>query len=117
MPAVLQAHEWVREQVRSGALSSAHDIAEGGLAVALAECCIAGGIGALAWPQHGVDPFGEDLGTGFVVSGPIEVFAGVPGVTVIGEVGGDCLWFESVFNLPVSELAAAYRGGLDRLLR
>ena len=33
----------VREAVRSGALRSAHDIAEGGLAVALAECCIAGG--------------------------------------------------------------------------
>ena len=29
-----------------GALHSAHDIAEGGIAVALAECCIAGGIGA-----------------------------------------------------------------------
>ena len=30
----------------TGALTSAHDIAEGGLAVALAECCLAGGIGA-----------------------------------------------------------------------
>ena len=36
----------VREAVRAGALRSAHDIAEGGLAVALAECCIAGGLGA-----------------------------------------------------------------------
>ena len=33
-------------RVRSGALRSAHDVAEGGVAVALAECCIAGGVGA-----------------------------------------------------------------------
>jgi phosphoribosylformylglycinamidine synthase II len=36
----------VRDAVRAGRLSSAHDIAEGGLAVALAECCLAGDIGA-----------------------------------------------------------------------
>jgi phosphoribosylformylglycinamidine synthase II len=36
----------VRGAMRAGALSSAHDIAEGGLAVALAECCLAGGLGA-----------------------------------------------------------------------
>ena len=44
--AVREVHEKVRDAVRSGALKSAHDIAEGGLAVALAECCIAGGVGA-----------------------------------------------------------------------
>ena len=36
----------VREAVRAGAVSSAHDVAEGGFAVALAECCLAGAIGA-----------------------------------------------------------------------
>ena len=36
----------MRDAVRAGSLSSAHDIAEGGLAVALAECCLEGGIGA-----------------------------------------------------------------------
>ncbi len=36
----------VRAAVRAGTLSSAHDVAEGGLAVALAECCLAGGLGA-----------------------------------------------------------------------
>ena len=34
----------VREGVLSGLLGSAHDCAEGGLAVALAECCIASGV-------------------------------------------------------------------------
>jgi phosphoribosylformylglycinamidine synthase II len=46
LQAVRRAHALVREAVREGLLSSAHDIAEGGLAVALAECCLAGGLGA-----------------------------------------------------------------------
>ena len=40
------AHARVRQAMRAGALTSAHDIAEGGLSTALAECCIAGGVGA-----------------------------------------------------------------------
>ena len=39
-------HAAVREAVRAGSVRSCHDIAEGGLAVALAECCLLGGIGA-----------------------------------------------------------------------
>jgi phosphoribosylformylglycinamidine synthase len=46
LAAILAAHDAVRAAVRAGLLSSAHDIAEGGLAVALAECCLAGGLGA-----------------------------------------------------------------------
>jgi phosphoribosylformylglycinamidine synthase len=37
----------VRSLVRRGILHSAHDCAEGGLGVAVAECCIAGSVGAL----------------------------------------------------------------------
>jgi phosphoribosylformylglycinamidine synthase II len=44
--AVAGAQEAVRDAVRAGALASAHDVAEGGLAVALAECCLGGGLGA-----------------------------------------------------------------------
>jgi phosphoribosylformylglycinamidine synthase subunit PurL len=62
----------VRGAVRSGALASAHDIAEGGLATALAECCLAGGLGAEVVLAETVKPlralFGEAPG-GFVVSG------------------------------------------------
>ncbi|MEA5605325.1 phosphoribosylformylglycinamidine synthase subunit PurL [Nostoc sp. UHCC 0252] len=35
-----------REGIRNGWIRSAHDSAEGGLAIALAECCIAGNLGA-----------------------------------------------------------------------
>ncbi|MFZ1927253.1 MAG: phosphoribosylformylglycinamidine synthase subunit PurL [Solirubrobacteraceae bacterium] len=44
--AVAKAQDAVREAVRGGTLTSAHDVAEGGLAVALAECCLGGGLGA-----------------------------------------------------------------------
>src|SRR5262249_30921385 len=55
----------VRELVRSGAVKSAHDCSEGGLAVALAECCVMDGIGASVRLSSGSVPihaylFGED---------------------------------------------------------
>jgi phosphoribosylformylglycinamidine synthase len=88
--AVRDAIVAVRDAVRAGSLSSAHDIAEGGLAVALAECCLAGGIGASIHIDGDVKAlpllYGEAPG-GFVVSGPREVVAELG--TVIGEVGGD----------------------------
>jgi phosphoribosylformylglycinamidine synthase subunit PurL len=103
------AHEAVRARVRSGAFRSAHDIAEGGLAVALAECCIAGGLGASVRLPAGIDPFGEAPGRGFVVSGPREALAGF---VVIGEVGGETLRVEGLLEVGVSELRAARESGL-----
>ena len=82
------AHGTVRSRVRSGAFRSAHDVAEGGVAVALAECAVAGGLGATVDLPKGLDPFGEAPGRGFIVSGPREALAGF---VVIGEVGGDAL--------------------------
>src|SRR5207245_9600017 len=46
LDAVLAAQRAVREAVSAGSLASAHDIAEGGLALALAEACLAGSLGA-----------------------------------------------------------------------
>jgi phosphoribosylformylglycinamidine synthase len=74
--AVRSAQFAVRGAVRLGGLSSVHDIAEGGLAIALAECCLAGRLGAdvrlAAAEEDGADPlqtlFGESTG-GFLVSG------------------------------------------------
>jgi len=103
------AHETVRSRVRSGAFHSAHDIAEGGVAVALAECCVAGGLGASVRLPHGLDPFGEAPGRAFVVSGSREALA--PFV-VIGEVGGDALAIEGLLDIPLSELRDAREGGL-----
>jgi phosphoribosylformylglycinamidine (FGAM) synthase-like enzyme len=92
--AVLAAQAAVREAVRAGAVRSAHDIAEGGLAVALAECCLAGGVGAEVTlgdvPDVTAALFGEGPG-GFVVSGAAaalaELAARAP-VRMLGTVGG-----------------------------
>src|ERR1700729_1810755 len=107
--AVRDAHERVRLGINAGALHNAHDIAEGGLAVALAECCIAGRIGATVRVPETLDPFAEALGRAFVVSGPPEV---LDGLTIIGQVGGDRLELEGYLKLAVSELRDARERGL-----
>ena len=92
--AVARACEIVRDAVRAGRLSSAHDVSDGGLAVALAESAIAGGVGCEANVEHlrerGAQPeealFGEGPG-GFVVSGERAVLEEL-GATLLGKVGG-----------------------------
>ena len=107
-------HAAVRQGVRSGALRSAHDVAEGGVAVALAECCIAGGLGARVALDAPL--FAEGPGA-FVVSGPRAALARFgAAATEIGEVGGDALVIERELELPVAELARAHAEGLVRLL-
>jgi phosphoribosylformylglycinamidine synthase len=111
-PAVLDAQQRVRLAVRSEALQNAHDIAEGGIMVALAECCIAGGIGAEVTLPQGLHPFAESLGVGFIVSGDLS---GFEDAIVLGRVGGDTLNVAGVLNLPVSELAEIRERGLASL--
>jgi phosphoribosylformylglycinamidine synthase II len=124
--AVRKAQEAVRDAVRRGELRSAHDIAEGGLAVALAECCLAGGHGAQV-DFRGADAdgerllealFGEGAG-GFVLSGPRPVLAALARelqLTFVGEVGGDQLAFtldgDVTLSWPLAELREARTRGL-----
>ncbi len=136
MGAVRTAQFAVRGAVRVGALSSAHDIAEGGLAVALAECCLAGGLGVAAE----LEPFGEGraMGGGGTGEGDAEghaaafaaLFGEAPGgflvsgtpsgvrslgrrtpTRVIGTVGGDSLRIalnDSHVEVSLDELARAH---------
>jgi phosphoribosylformylglycinamidine synthase len=112
--AVRDAREAVRDGIRSAALHNAHDIAEGGLAVAIAECCVAGGIGARVQLPDGFELFGESPGTGYVVSGPPEAVAQIG--KVIGSVGGSELQIEGVLSIAVSELAAVRDHGLAKFV-
>jgi phosphoribosylformylglycinamidine synthase len=92
--AVATACATVRAAVRAGKLSSAHDISDGGLACALAECAIAAGTGCRVDVQplreRGCSPedalFGEGTG-GFLLSGDREALESL-GATTIGETGG-----------------------------
>jgi phosphoribosylformylglycinamidine synthase II len=112
MAAARTAHRVVREGVASGRFHSAHDIAEGGLAVALAECCIAGRMGAAVRVPDGVHPFAEAPGRAFIVSGPPSELEGVDGLELIGRVGGSRLKLDGLLELAVSDLAAARERGL-----
>ncbi|MBU6337189.1 MAG: phosphoribosylformylglycinamidine synthase subunit PurL [Acidobacteria bacterium] len=115
--AVAATQEAVREAVRGGRISSAHDIAEGGLAVALAECCLAGSIGAAVELADGTDAalFGEAPG-GFILSGhqgAIEELAGQVPLEVIGHVGGESLVIEAggeELEWSLDELRSAHDG-------
>jgi phosphoribosylformylglycinamidine synthase len=92
---VAAACEIVRDAVRAGKLSTAHDVSDGGLAVAIAECAIAGNVGCETNIEHlrerGAQPeealFGEGPG-GFLVSGDRAVLEEL-GAVLIGTVGGD----------------------------
>jgi phosphoribosylformylglycinamidine synthase II len=101
----LSLHAAVRELIREGQTQSAHDCSEGGLAVALAECCISGPmpLGALVeLPLEGMLPeqllFNESQSRVVLSVRPENVdvvltalqFHRVP-AAVIGEVGGASL--------------------------
>jgi len=123
--AVHAAQFAIRGAVRVGALSSAHDIAEGGLATALAECCLAGGLGAdVRLPATGdgdplADLFGEAPG-GFLISGTpngVSSLGRRTPVSVIGTVGGDSLQIgigDLLLSVTLAELARAH-GALAEL--
>jgi phosphoribosylformylglycinamidine synthase len=122
LDSVLAAHEAVRDGVRSGAIESAHDISEGGLAVALAECVALGSVGcAVEVPElDDVSLFGEAPGRGFIVSGSRELVEAIPGAVVIGDTGGPNLTITDSDGERVSVAAADLReardGGLRRFL-
>ena len=102
----------------AGVLSSAHDVSDGGLAVALAECAIQGEVGAAISLEPGVRPsallFGESAGRVIVTYTP-EALAAVAGAAKkagvplarIGRVGGDRLQI-SIGDRPcINEAVAA----------
>ncbi len=122
-------NDFLAAAARGKLLSSAHDCAEGGLAVALAEGCLFGGFGAeLAWEPE-VSPaaalFGESQSR-VLLSLPEKNLAAVESLarqydlptTVLGRVGGDAfrlkLGSDSV-EAPVAELAAIHRDSLAAL--
>ena len=96
--ALRAAQAAIRDAVRTGSLSSAHDVAEGGFLVAVAESCLAGDIGVSLelGPNDELERslFGEAPGAGFVVSGPREALDSLAqhvALDVLGTVGGDAL--------------------------
>jgi phosphoribosylformylglycinamidine synthase II len=109
-----------------GLLATAHDLSDGGLAVALAESCLRGGVGCTVRLPPGDDPFtalfSESAGRCLVAVRPGAEAAlgrlrdehGVPG-QAIGTVGGDGLAVDGWFTIPLAELTAAHGRTLPAL--
>ncbi|MDM7999067.1 MAG: phosphoribosylformylglycinamidine synthase subunit PurL [Dehalococcoidia bacterium] len=114
--------------IRRGVIKSAHDCSDGGLAVALAECAILGGVGFTGrWNISGrrdAALFGE-APSRFVISVPPEKVSllkkeasrwGV-GLVKLGTVGGTRLVIEGLTDMRTEDLRSAWHGGLERALR
>jgi len=124
---------FVAAAIRDRVVKSAHDVSEGGLAVALAECCFStlhrGPIGAEVRIPSRLevlrDLFGESS-TRIVLSttNPAELLkrAGQMGLNAhdLGRVGGKRLTMtyegERAVDLSIDELETAWRGGLSKFL-
>jgi phosphoribosylformylglycinamidine synthase II len=129
-PPVDLAHEkrvgdHVRSLIRSGIVTAAHDVSDGGIAVALAEMAMASGIGAIVPGLVDIDPipvfFGEDQGRYLLTlsidphgddwnallrqQSDLGIFA-----PWIGSTGGNTLKLGDARAIPVSELTAVHEG-------
>ena len=118
--------EFILAAAHAGLLRSAHDVAEGGMLVALAEACLLGNHGVRCPPLH-ADPelrgdamlFGESQSR-YVVSAlsrsmpELQTLARRNHVEIqlLGMVGGDSLQFEGQFKVSLAELREAHEGAL-----
>jgi len=117
--------------IERGIVRSAHDVSEGGLAVALAECCIGGpekALGARIETHEMMRAdallFGESQSR-IIVSikerdlGRLREITGKEGapLRVIGVVGGTRLIIQPVIQAPVDELKSIWSSSLERRLK
>jgi phosphoribosylformylglycinamidine synthase len=119
--------------IRAGLVESAHDCADGGIAVALVEAALPAGVGCkVALPAQSLalefQLFAEDAGRVVVSCDPtclarIQQVAEEYGVLsdVLGETGTDAVEIQVdgrvVIAASVPELSAAYEGALERALQ
>ncbi|MFS0738383.1 phosphoribosylformylglycinamidine synthase subunit PurL [Sphingomonas sp. 1P06PA] len=116
----------VRKLIADGVATAVHDISDGGVAVALTEMALAGGIGAAIEPDERASPagwcFGEDQG-GYLVT----VAAGDPAIAAlastravplqrIGRTGGETIEVRGLCNVTLFDLRAAHEGFFPALM-
>jgi phosphoribosylformylglycinamidine synthase len=107
---------------REGQITSAHDLADGGLAQTLAESALRYGVGArlhLAGDAF-TALFSESTARVVVTTsdpGAVRTAAAQAGVSVtgLGTTGGDALTLDGVLDLPLAELRAAWSATLPAL--
>jgi phosphoribosylformylglycinamidine synthase subunit PurL len=114
----------VAAAAREGLLASAHDLSDGGLAIALAESCIRGAQGCrVTLPGDPfTDLFSESSGRAVVsvTPGHEAEFAALCAAneipaTTLGVTGGNSLTVEATFEIPVDELRRVWEDTLPAL--
>jgi phosphoribosylformylglycinamidine synthase len=119
---------FVRELIRTSAVTAVHDCSDGGLLVAVAEMALAGGIGvSLDTPPPGLPAhavwFGEDQGRYVLAIAPeraAEVVAlarrrSLP-ARIIGTAGGDAIALPGEPPLPLAKLRDTHEAWLPRYM-
>jgi phosphoribosylformylglycinamidine synthase len=104
--------------IRAGLIKACHDIAEGGLAVAVAEMCIAGRLGVALTDLGHQDTttalFSESCGRHVIELSPADldhVRAEIGSLTVLGTVSDDdTMTFPDGTTIAVADLVAAHTG-------
>jgi phosphoribosylformylglycinamidine synthase II len=120
-------HRVLVEAAREDLLAASHDCSDGGVAVALAECAIAGNTGfAVSLPGDlpwYVGMFAESASRAVVAVRPdrassLEALAAGHGVawSRLGETGGPRMVFDGLFEVSVDEARATYEEAIPRLL-
>jgi phosphoribosylformylglycinamidine synthase len=123
----LAIHRALLDVIEAGLVKSAHDCSEGGVAVALAECALAGGIGATVALDDDLAPvpslFSETQGRIVLTCAESdadkvidELIAHRVLFSVIGEVGGDRLVIEDKIDVALADLEQAWGPTLERLV-
>jgi phosphoribosylformylglycinamidine synthase len=118
--ATYQVHRRVAELIATGQVVAAHDVSDGGLAVALAEMCIASGLGAtidLSSAAIPLDLWKEPVAT-YVLEMPAKA-AACSGWTIIGTVSAESMLRITrgpgeKIEIAVGELDAAWRSPLTQ---
>jgi phosphoribosylformylglycinamidine synthase len=111
----------------AGLVTTAHDLSEGGLAVALAESCLQGGTGVHlelpgTLPPH-VALFSESQSRA-LVSVPAERLADFEDIAaeldvpihILGTTGGTSLEIKGMLKLSLDEMRAVYDTALERVI-
>jgi phosphoribosylformylglycinamidine synthase II len=107
-----------------GLSTAGHDLSDGGLAMALAESCLSGGMGCtVTLPADAAAfLFSESSGRAIVAvrPGADAEFAGLCAqaglaATVLGATGGTALTVSGLFSVPLDELAGVHRGALPAI--
>ncbi|WP_375609376.1 MULTISPECIES: phosphoribosylformylglycinamidine synthase subunit PurL [unclassified Bartonella] len=119
--------QFVRDVIHRGFVHAAHDLSDGGLAIALAEMVIKAGKGIKTKlsnqsPEH-AELFGEDQGRYLLAVKPealnsLKELAQISAVSLIelGNVAGDALDIDGILKLSIDKLTKAYENWFPQFM-